>query len=177
MQAIALTQRGLFTRNQARLAGINDMWLARMKDDEVEQVQHGVWCLSDAPDDRHRGARTAILLLDADGTSFIPSLRQPKCVISHLTAAVIHGMCEQLPVRNRRPVVTTAAKVTTTRRVEPVVGHLVPSEIVWIDGIPVTSTERTVADLLPTGFEHIRLGGIALEAGVDSRQISRPTGT
>ena len=174
LQRIASTQRGLFSRNQARLAGINDMWLARMKDDELEQVQHGVWSLTDAPEDRHRAARAAILLLDPDGTSFATSFRQPLCVVSHLTAAVIHGMCEQLPARNQRPVVTTPEKISTTRRVTPIAGRLDPSEIVRVDGIPVTSAERTLADLSPTGFEHIRLGALT---GRSDRQVSRPTGT
>jgi len=182
VQVISVPQRGLFTRNQARLAGINDMWLARMKDDEIEQIQHGVWCFVDAPDDRYRVARTAVLLLDTDGASFAKSLRQPRCVISHLTAAVIHGMCEQLPARNQRPVVTTASKIVTTRRVEPIAGRLTPSEVVWIDGIPVTSTQRTVADLLPMEFGHIHLGGAQYERHErherhDDRQVSRPTGT
>ncbi|MEO6125567.1 MAG: type IV toxin-antitoxin system AbiEi family antitoxin domain-containing protein [Ilumatobacteraceae bacterium] len=176
VQTIAASQRGLFTRKQARVAGIHDMWLARMKDEEVEQVQHGVWLLTGAPADRHRLARAAILLLDADGTSFVKSLRQPKCVVSHLTAAVTHGMCEQLPARNQRPMVTTAIKIATTRRVQPIVARLAPSEIVWIDGIPVTSTERTVADLSPTDFEQIRLGAARHERS-DNCRVSRPTGT
>lgn len=165
MQTIALTQRGLFTRNQARRAGVHDMWLARMKDDEVDQVQHGVWCLTDAPDDHYRVARTAILMLDADGTSLVPSPHQPHCVISHLTAAVIHGMCERLPTRIQRPVVTTTTKIVTTRRVEPIHGLLSPSEIVWIDGLPVTSTERTIDDLQSIGFEHFADGRVSRRTG------------
>lgn len=168
LRGIGIPQRGLFTRHQARSHGINDMWLARLKDDEIEQVQHGVWALADI-DDRHREARAAILLLDAEGSSFVKSLRQPMCVVSHLSAAVLHGMCEQLPGKNRRPVVTTTHTIDTTRRVQPIRGRLKPSEVIWIDGIPVTSAERTLADLSPTGIDFARLA-------VDER-VSRPTGT
>ena len=169
LHCIATPQRGLFTRHQAREHGINDMWLARLKDDEIEQVQHGVWALADVVD-RHRAARTAILLIDVDGTSFVKSLRQPMCVVSHLSAAVMHGMCDQLPGKNRGPVVTTTRTISTTRRVQPIKGKLKPAEVIWIDGIPVTSAERTLADLSRTGIE---LG----EFAVRDERVNRPTGT
>jgi predicted transcriptional regulator of viral defense system len=169
LERVATPQRGLFTRHQAQHHGINDMWLARLKDDAIEQVQHGVWTIADVVD-RHRSVRTAILLIDVDGTSFVKSLRQPMCVVSHLSAAVMHGMCDQLPGKNRGPVVTTTRTISTTRRVQPIKGQLKPGEVVWIDGIPVTSAERTVADLSRAGFE---LGEFA---ALDER-VSRLTGT
>lgn len=104
----------------------------------LERLRRGVYAVpgNPTPEDRHRIASTAAL-----------ALRVPGTAISHVSAAIMHN----LPVRRAA---LSLAHLTRSfgshgRKEAGVHLHhcqLAPAEVVEIDGVLVTSLERTLAD-------------------------------
>ena len=114
--------------------------------------------------DRHRALIRATL-----------PLLHPDSVVSHASAALLHG----LPVRHgdAERVQITRLGPAHGRRRRLVALHAAPlakDEVTLIDGIPVTSLARTVADLARTAsFEWAVIAAdAALHAGLDPQTLA-----
>lgn len=142
-----------------------------LSDGVLDRVRHGVYAPGPPPDPTNpAGRRRAHVRLLAATRPLI----HPDSVVSHMSAAVLHG----LPLRwaDLARVSVTRAGSTHGRAGRAFVLHnsrLAGDEITAIEGFTVTTIERTVADLaLTLPFEWgVAMADAALHAGADREAL------
>lgn len=133
----------LFTTAQAKREGISAQLLAHyLKKRLVERVSHGVYRLADTPSP-----------IDLESLIVEKLKAMPQGVIGFKTAIRLYGLTEEVP--GEIDIIVPATNVPK-RRLEDVELHPIKSEIYDKDvqrlrGIPVTTLERTLVDLLRAG--------------------------
>lgn len=148
LSEVAQAQWGLVTARQSRTVEVSRVDVARLVlDGALERVAPGVYRLVGAPPHPDLdGVRAAWLQLDP-GQPTEGRRRRPDAVASHRSAATVLGLGDLLPdghqfyVVGRRQL-RRADVQTRVRRDLP--------RSAWrvVDGLPVTTAARTVADLL-----------------------------
>ncbi|MDV7089781.1 type IV toxin-antitoxin system AbiEi family antitoxin domain-containing protein [Rhodococcus opacus] len=163
--ALAAEQGGVVTSRQARAAtSVSVQQLKRMVDSGVlERLHHGLYRLARMPEDVHLEERVAWLALDP-GSVVWERLDQPvpTGVLSHRTAAGLHGLGD---------LDADVVELTATRRIRlslpaVVVHRGVLSREDWqlVDGLPVTTPARTIADLAAAGTDAGHLASVVRDA-------------
>jgi predicted transcriptional regulator of viral defense system len=141
--AIAEENDGFLTAKQARARGIADSVLARLTQrGRLERTGRGVYKIPYYPPDRFSQYREAVLWVQA-------SHGPERVVLSHDTALAVYGISDVNPPRVHITVPTHAR----LRRQQPkwiVIhrGELRPTDVTVHEGLPVTSIEKTVSDML-----------------------------
>ena len=143
--ALAETQDGLLTSKQAREIGLMDSVLVRLAQrGRLVRTARGVYRIAHYPPDRLAQYREAVLWARA-------SQGPQRIALSHETALLVMGISDVNPQK----VHITIPKGARLRREKPgwVVWHradLSPDDLMEHEGIPVTSVERTINDVLAT---------------------------
>jgi len=140
---LAEEQGGLFTSKEARSLGIQDSVLVRLKQrGRLERMSRGVYRIAHYPADRLAQYREAVLWAQAS--------HGPECVaLSHETALLLYGISDVNPARVSLTVPMSAR--LRRKRPEWIVIHradLTPQEIYQHEGMPVTTVERSIMDVL-----------------------------
>lgn len=154
---IAAGQWGLFTTAQAERAGITRVQLSRLTDAGVlERLGRGVYVTTSTTGDEHLPLRAAWLALDPNRTAE-ERLSDPTTttVVSHASAAGLHRLGDLLDDQHE---FTSARRKQTTRSgILTHRGDLPTHDVTIIEGLPVTTEVRTIADLLAAGtdLEHV----------------------
>lgn len=167
LYALAEVKDGLLTSKEARTAGIADSVLVRLTQrGRLERVSRGVYRISHYPADRFAQYREAVLWAKASGG---PEL----VLISHETALLLYGVSDVNPARVHITVPVTAR----LRRARPrwiTIHHagIVPAEINEYEGIPVTSLERAIVDVLGS-TKRIDLARQAIDDGFKKGLLKR----
>jgi hypothetical protein len=165
------TQAGLVTAAQARGAGLSSAVLARLiRQRMLEVVDLGVYLSTACAAPAHLEIRAAWLRLDpAARPGEREGLGPSDGVVSHRSACVVLELGDipapavELMVPRRRR--TAAPFVTLHQR-----RGLIPDQVLMFDGLPVTTAERTIVDLLRDGADGGHLGGVI--AGAEHRACS-----
>ena len=157
-------QRGLVTTAQASQIGVSRKRLSEfVVDGRVDRIRHGLYLVMPPPEDAHRELRIAWTLLDPTrfGWDRLDD-EVPTGVISHRSAARIQNMGD---------LDADFAELTTVRRVRLRLPHtrlrtaaLSNKDWTVIEGLPVTTAVRTVADLAAVGTDAGHLAGVVLDA-------------
>lgn len=162
VSALAARQWGLLTTAQAEAEGVTRLQLARLADAGViERVDRGIYA-PPASIDEHTPLRSAWLslaprelaedrLTDAAATG----------VISHSSAASLHGLGDLL---DDEPEITVSGRKQSRRGIRLHRAALRADEVTIVDGLPVTTPARTVADLLRDGHDPSHVAEIAGDA-------------
>ncbi len=143
LQAIAENNDGFVTASQARTAGIKDSVLARLTQrGKLQRVARGVYRIPYFPSDRFGQYRESVLWARADSGP-------EKIALSHETALAVYGISDANPSR----VHITVPKTARLRRQRPkwVEIHradLRPSDIETREGLPVTTVEKTILQIV-----------------------------
>jgi predicted transcriptional regulator of viral defense system len=144
--ALAEEQDGLFTSKEARSLGIQDSVLVRLRQrGRLERMSRGVYRIAHYPAERLAQYREAILWAQAsNGPELI--------ALSHETALLLYGISDVNPSRVNLTVPVSARM----RRVHPkwITIHRanLPTEDIHLhEGMPVTTVERSILDVLATG--------------------------
>ncbi len=143
--ALAEEQDGLFTSKEARSLGIQDSVLVRLRQrGRLERMSRGVYRIAHYPAERLAQYREAILWAQA-------SNGPERIALSHETALLLYGISDVNPAR----VNLTVPASTRLRRVRPkwIAIHradLAPDEMQRYEGMPVTTVERSILDVLAT---------------------------
>lgn len=150
---LAERQWGLVTAPQARAAGVTYVRLTRLTQAGVlRRLAHGVYLLEGAATDEHLDVRAAWLGLE-------PTRQAPDrvaegaagAVISHVSAAAVRGLCAGGAARYEFTV--PGRKQSRRRDIRLHRGSLKAEEITTVAGMPVTTMERTIVDLIADGTE------------------------
>lgn len=152
---LAAGQWGLMTTAQAQRVGVSRLQLARLADAGVlERVDHGVYATTAAANER-QALRAAWLALDPARTAE-ERLADPITagVVSHTSAAALHRLGDLL---DDTPEITLPERKQTRRGTRLHRAVLTDADVTIVDGLPTTTEERTVADLLRDGHdgEHV----------------------
>ena len=146
LYALAEEHDGLLASKDARALGIQDSVLVRLAQrGRLERMSRGVYRIAHFPADRLAQYREAVLWAQAGHHG-------PELVaLSHETALLLYGISDANPSQ----VHITVPKSARLRREHPqwIIVHradLVDQEISRHEGIPVTSVERSVMDVLST---------------------------
>ncbi len=163
---LAADQFGLITSAQARERGVDGVTLLRLGNAGLlEPVGRGVYQVVGATPPTHLEIRVAWLRLDPARPVWERDGRGAKDgVVSHRSACLVHGLGD---IPAPKVELTVPGRLTTR---EPWVvlhrhdGPLKADEITVVDGLPVTSAERTVLDLLRDGADGGHIGGVVADA-------------
>jgi hypothetical protein len=153
---LAAGQWGLLTTAQAAREGITRLQLARLADAGVlERLGRGVYATTSSAD-QHLNLRAAWLALDPTRTAE-ERLKDPVTagVVSHASAAGLHNLGDLLD--DEHEFTLPQRKQTRREGIRVHRGDLTEQDVTIVEGLPVTTEERTIADLLRAGNdpEHI----------------------
>lgn len=148
---IAERRWGLFTTAQADMAGVSRKQLTRMSASGViERVAHGVYRMAGAPPQEHEAVYSTWLALG--GVSTPPAMSGVSPVVAAgVTAAVIHGIGDFVP--DRLDFIVPARKDTRRPDVRLRIRHLIPPDVVPVNGLPTLTLEQTILDLVDIGTD------------------------
>lgn len=146
---IAGCQWGMITTVQARIHGIARANLAhRVRTGALERTDHyGVYRLATAPSSSLDDLRAAWLstnpeVLAPERTAVLP----PDAVIASAAAAMVHGIGDVYPAPYR--IIVPARRQSAKCAIKYSWRLLDSRDVEVVDGLPVTTRERTIVDLL-----------------------------
>lgn len=157
---LAAAQRGLVTREQALAAGMERWTIANaLASGTWVEVRRGVYRWAASPESWHQQALAACIG------------RVRAAAVSHRSAGFLHGLLPTAPERLEVVVPYGSAREGLSRIacVHRIQQPLAKGDVVKIDGLPVTSLPRTIADLAAV------LAPPALPELVDRAMRSRPS--
>lgn len=156
LEQLGSGQWGLVTTAQAAALGVTRPDLGRlMGAGSVQRVRHGVYALASAGYGPLQDLQAAWLATDPRTAGEARVMGGDDVVVSHVSAAQVHGLGD---------LIAMAHEFTSPRRrqtAQPDVRFhrldLPDEDRAVVDGLPVTSVVRTVADLVAsaTDFDHL----------------------
>ncbi|MHA6798527.1 type IV toxin-antitoxin system AbiEi family antitoxin domain-containing protein [Bounagaea algeriensis] len=162
-------QWGMVTTSQARQLGVETVTLTRL----VEQglllrLRHGVYAVAAAEEADHADLKAAWLALNPKVAAWRrPMLDPDGGVVSHRSATLLHELGDlaadkiEVSVPRRRTMRDPAVRLR--------VRALEPGDVILVEGLPVTTIERTVVDLLEDHVDASHVAPIIHEASLDGR--------
>jgi predicted transcriptional regulator of viral defense system len=164
LSGAAADQWGLVTAAQAKELGLNAVQLRRLSEvGLLENVSRGVYLVAPGGMPRHLGIKAAWLRLQPKEFAWERPAGHPDSgVVSHASACQLHELGD-IPAPDVE--ITVPRRRTTT---EPFVrlrtASLQAVEVTVADGLPVTTADRTVIDLLQAKADGGHIGGVIAEA-------------
>ena len=160
LYGVAEAQAGYFSANQAQTLGFSYERLSdNVKSHRFLRVRQGVYRLNHFP-----GSPIEDM--------FIAWLRAgPSAVISHESALVVYDLSDILP--NEIHIIVHRNASRRRKGIRQHTNRLQANEITMRQGLPITTVERTLTDLIATGTaeEQIRLAiQEALQRGLTDRE-------
>ena len=144
--SLAGSQWGMLTAAQATAQGVaRSTLLRRERAGALERIRPGVYRLSGAPANRLDDIRAAWLASAPEELAW-ERLASPDVVVGGAAAAWVHDMGDMYP----SPVMLYTARRRQTKHVDIRYStrKLPTEDSSVVDGLPVTTRERTIADLL-----------------------------
>ncbi|MFZ5444775.1 MAG: DUF559 domain-containing protein [Myxococcota bacterium] len=149
---LAAERHGVLTRSEALEHLTRAQVKRRLAVGGWEKLLPGVYRVEGAPQ-THAQALVALAAWAAEdevdaravGRPRAP-VRPPRAALSHRTAAALHGF----PLFSEGPLeVTCRRRLAAPEGITAHRGVLLPKDVVFLDGLPVTSIPRTLLDLAP----------------------------
>ncbi|UUU45173.1 type IV toxin-antitoxin system AbiEi family antitoxin domain-containing protein [Streptomyces sp. NBC_00162] len=162
--AIAADQWGLVTARQAQAAGLSRVDLTRLIDAELLlRSAHGIYQLAGATPTSHLDIKAAWLRLDPATLAWERPLDGDRAaVVSYASACQLHDIGD-IPADN----VEISVPVRRTTRENGVILHkaAIPSgDMTFLEGLPVTTVDRTICDLLRSRADGGHIGRVLADA-------------
>ncbi|MDF0512492.1 type IV toxin-antitoxin system AbiEi family antitoxin domain-containing protein [Agromyces sp. H3Y2-19a] len=145
---VSESQWGMVTSAQAGARGVSHMNLTRLTESgDLIRLSHGVYRDAGAPADRHEDLRAAWLATDPTRLAYERLREIPKgAVVSGESAAKLHGIGD---LRAMKSEFTSPTRRQTQRADIRYRTRGLPEEDVTVrEGLPTTTRERTIADLV-----------------------------
>ncbi len=166
---VAESQWGLVTSAQAAARGVPYMNLTRLAESgDLVRVAHGVYRDAGAPGGQHEELRAAWLATDPEKLAYQRLNERPvNAVVSGESAARLHGIGD---LRGMRSEFTTPTRRQTQRADVRYRTRVLPDGDVAVrEGLPVTTVERTIADLVEGRQDLSIVAGALRDAARQSR--------
>lgn len=173
LSRLTSAQWGLVTTAQAARLGVSRLYLSRLADaGHLERLGHGVYQAAGVPADRLQALKAAWLSITPKLTAE-EQLRQPApdAVVFGATAAFLHGLGDLVP----EPYEFTVPTRRQTQRPEIRFRlRRLPAESVTVrEGLPVTTAEQTIADLVEARTDRSLVADVLADArGIDRARLA-----
>ena len=170
---LAASQWGLFTTAQAAQWDVDRATLSRLaRRSLLRSLGPGLHALSSAEGGPLEDLRAAWLSTDRARVADERIMAAPHVVVSHASAAALHGIGDLIPDTHEFAV--TARKQSRRDGVRFHRAELPEDDVTVVDGLPVTTVERTVADLARAGVEFGHLAAVVSDGlALPSARYSR----
>lgn len=158
------SQWGMVTSAQAIARGLNHMDLARLAGSgDLIRLTHGVYKDAGAPSDEHEELRAAWLSIEPKRLAWERTQERPSfATVSGETATVLHEVGN---LRAMRSEFTTLKRRQTQRQDVRFRTRVLAREDVTVrEGLPVTTLERTIADLVEARTQLDHIGAVMRDA-------------
>ena len=145
---LATSQWGLFTSAQALAVGASRTQLSRLASKrQIEPVSYGVYRLANGEETPHTPIKAAWLSLFPKRTAYDRLQSRPyDAIVAGKTAACMHGDTEFY--ESPYTFAMADGKRSVRKDTELHSWHVDERDVISIEGLPVTSVERTIADLI-----------------------------
>ena len=169
LEELAASQWGLFTTAQARALGVSRANLShRERDERLVRLAHGVYRIGGVPvapldDLRAAWMSTEPMVLAWERVS------TPRVVVGGAAAAAVHECGDINPVPYR--LITSERRQTQRTDIVYSRRQLDSRDVVVVGGLPVTSIERTVADLVDEVGDLSLVGDVLADATRGERAV------
>lgn len=166
---VSESQWGMVTSAQASARGISHMNLTRLTDSgDLVRLSHGVYKDAGAPGGLHEELHAAWLATDPAKLAYERLSERPgSAVVSGESAARLHGIGD---LRGMRSEFTTPTRKQTQRADVRYRTRALPEQDVTVrDGLPTTTRERTIADLVEGRHDFSVVGDALRDAARQSR--------
>ncbi|MEV3870011.1 type IV toxin-antitoxin system AbiEi family antitoxin domain-containing protein [Streptomyces sp. NPDC049906] len=160
----AAGQWGLVTAAQAKELGLNAVQLLRLTEAGLlENVGRGVYLLTAGGTPQHLETKVAWLRLDPKRFAWDrPTGHRDSGIVSHASACQLHELGD-LPTPDVE-IIVPRRRTTTEASVRLRTAPVATVEATVVDGLPVTTADRTIVDLLRTRADGGHVGGVIAEA-------------
>lgn len=172
LKTLASYQWGLFSSAQAEGVELQRSEITRLiKNNSIERIRRGIYAIDDSGGDPNIDIKAAWMSLYPKQTAS-ERLSDPHydAIIAGRTAAALHKIGDFYP----SPFSFAVKKRRQTRQDDIIchVWEINPSDIIIVDSLPVTSPERTIADLIRLNEDPSLIGSalndaIKLKKGFD----------
>lgn len=167
---VAAEQWGMVTTAQARALGVSAQGVARLANQgSLERMTHGVYRVSGAPPEPADELRAAWLTLDPSRRSAERVRDASPAVVSHRSAAGLHGLGDL--DADLHEFTTGGRKQSRRPDIMFHRAHLAAGEWTVVDGLPVTTVARTIADLAAARVDGGHLASVVRDA-LTVKQVS-----
>lgn len=170
LNELTAAQWGLATTAQASRRGVSRLQLSRLvADGLVDRLGQGVYRAAGVPVDRFEGIKAAWLSIDPRLTAeerLRPAVAD--AVVSGTTAAWLHGLGDLVPEPYEFSV--PQRRQTQRRELRFRVRQLPLDSVTIREGLPVTTVEQTIADLVAARTDH----SLVADVLADARGLDRP---
>lgn len=159
---LAARQWGLLTTAQADAEGITRLQLTRLAAvGVIERLDRGIYAIPAAVDERTPLRAAWLSLSPAELAEERLADAPSSGVLSHTSAATLHGLGDLL---DDEPEITVPGRKQSRRGIRLHRATLRADEVTLVEGLPVTTPTRTVADLLRDGHDPSHVAEIAGDA-------------
>lgn len=163
------SQWGMITSAQSRARGVSHMNLTRLTESgDLIRLAHGVYRDAGTPSAEHEELRAAWLAIDPARLAYERLSDRPMyAVVSGESAARLHGIGD---LRAMKSEFTTRTRKQTQRTDLRYRIRVLPDKDVTVrEGLPVTTRERTIADLVEDRQDRSIVGDALRDAASQSR--------
>lgn len=164
LESLASDQWGIITTAQALREGVSRLQISRLSERNVlTRTRRGVYLLPSAQYGPLTEIRTAWVSLGPDLFPFERLDYSEDVFVSHESAAQIHQIGDLIPDKS---FFSTVSRKQTAQKDIHIYNHreVETGDVDTIDGLPITSVERTVADLAATKIEFNYLATLVTDA-------------
>ncbi|MCQ9352622.1 type IV toxin-antitoxin system AbiEi family antitoxin domain-containing protein [Corynebacterium sp. 153RC1] len=176
LESLASDQWGIITTAQAKRAGVSRLHMSNMAERGIlTRVRRGVYLLPSAQFGPVTDLRAAWVSLEQQKLAVERIDSHNNVAVSHESAAFVHQIGDFIPERHQFS--ASLRKQTGQKDIKLYCNRILRSEeVVLINGLPVTSVVRTVADLASAKIELNYLATLVIEAlrkeGVRMRKLA-----
>ena len=169
LEELAAGQWGLFTTAQARARGVSRANLShRERDGRLERLAHGVYRIGGVPVAPLDGLRAAWMSTEPMVLAW-ERASTPRVVVGGAAAAAVHECGDINPVPYR--LITSERRQSQRTDIVYSRRRLDSRDVVVVAGLPVTSIERTVADLVDEIGDLSLVGDVLADATRGERVV------
>lgn len=170
---LTASQWGMVTTAQANTLGISRLQLSRLAEGgHLERVSHGIYRDPGAPPERYDTLKAAWLSIDPRRTAQDRLSDRPSdAVVSGAAASHLLGIGDLVP----EPYEFTVPRRRQTQRTELTyrVRELPPEALTMREGLPVTTQEQTIADLVESRIDLSLVADVLSETeALDSKRLA-----
>ncbi|MGI5268808.1 type IV toxin-antitoxin system AbiEi family antitoxin domain-containing protein [Nonomuraea sp. CA-218870] len=163
LSAVAARQSGLITTAQAAGVGVDEAALARFA--ETGLLTELDWAVHQLPwsrlGPRYAYPYAAWLALAPSSFAWERRAAGVDAALSHESACRLHGLGS---VPGNLMIFTAPVALEEPRATRVHLAPLAPEDVTVVEGVPVTTAQRTIADLLADWTDHGVVRGILLDA-------------